>query len=235
MTGTLRVRQAVPGDVAGIVGTKRAVWPDDVVDQSIVATAVSDPRHTILVAVSDDVIVGFVDGFLTISDSGVARWEVDLLAVDPRFRRCELGERLVRASTEAGHSMGATVARALVRFDNAPSQRLFARCGYRPEEGACCLFVSSDLESARIYVRTRHGVHVVPVRTLNYRGLWLEGGCKGAHSDVQVDGDWDLFGSVISLKNAEATRAVLAAGFSRIGRYRWWVSEIGCLSCEAIR
>ena len=227
MTDAFRLWQATTEDVAGIVRTKRAVWRDEAADESIVAIAVSDPRHATLVAVSEDVIVGFVDGFLTFSQSREARWEVDLLAVDQRFRRCGLGERLVRASTEAGHSMGATVARALVRFDNAPSQRLFARCGYRPQDAACCLFVSSDLTVAREYVRRRENVQVIPVRTLNYRGLWLEDGQSGGPAGIATEGAGGLFGSVISLKDAEATRAVLAAGFTRIGRYRWWAAETG--------
>lgn len=227
MTGAFRLRQATTEDVTGIVRTKSAVWRDEIADESIVATAVSDPRHTTLVAVREDVIVGFVDGFLTVSQSGEARWEVDLLAVDQSFRRRGLGERLVRASTEAGHLKGATAARALVRFDNAPSQRLFGRCGYRPQDVACCLFVSSDLTVAREYLRRRQSAHVIPVRTLNYRGLWLEDSRSGGTAGIATEGAWDLFGSVISLKNAEATRAVLAAGFTRIGRYRWWVTETG--------
>ena len=190
------------------------------------ATAVSDPRHATHVAVSEDVIDGFVDGFLTFSQSRKVRWEVDLLAVDPSFRRRGLGERLVRASTEAGRTMGATVARALVRFDNAPSQRLFARCGYRPQDVACCLFVSADPTAAREYLRRRENVHVIPVKTLNYSGLWLEDGQSGGSAGIGTEGAWDLIGSVISLKDAEATRVILAAGFTRIGRYRWWVTEI---------
>ncbi|HUT14875.1 MAG TPA: GNAT family N-acetyltransferase [Anaerolineae bacterium] len=225
MTDGLRLRRATTEDVAAIVRTKRAVWRDEIADESIVATAVSDPRHATVVAVSEDVIVGFVDGFLTFSQSREARWEVDLLAVDQRFRRSGLGERLVRASTEAGHLMGATTARALVRFDNAPCQRLFARCGYRPQDAACCLFVSSDLIVAREYLQRRENVQVIPVGTLNYGGLWLEDGKSGGPADIATGGAWGLFGSVISLKDAEATRAVLAAGFTRIGRYRWWVIE----------
>jgi len=230
MTDAFGLRKATTEDVAGIVRTKRAVWRDETADESIVATAVSDPCHATLVALSEGVVVGFVDGFLTVSPGREPRWEVDLLAVDQRFRRCGLGERLVRASTEAGRTMGATVARALVRFDNAPSQRLFARCGYRPQDVARCLFVSSDLTVAREYLRRRENVHVIPVRTLNYRGLWLEDGQSGGPAGIGTEGAWDLIGSVISLKDAGATRAVLAAGFTPIGRYRWWISQIKCRS-----
>ena len=207
----------------GIVAVKRFVWPEETADVAQVKTAIAAPEHAVFVALDADRVVGFVDGFLTRSVEGIRRWEVDLLAVHPDYLRRGLGRRLVQASTDAGRQRGAAWARALIAVENVASQRTFARCAYRPDDGGICdLYVCSTGRSPR-------GLYTIPVVTFNYTGLWLEGEWNDVVLDaaqmVGLDDFGDLIGAVIPTGHIQDGRVSRAWGAERVGRYRWWVLE----------
>ncbi len=55
---------------------------------------------------------------------------INRLTVDPRYRRCGFGTRLVRAAEEALRARGMHVIAALVESDNPASLALFQKAGY---------------------------------------------------------------------------------------------------------
>ncbi|MGD2041455.1 MAG: GNAT family N-acetyltransferase [Anaerolineae bacterium] len=77
-------------------------------------------------------IVGFCIAFLTRGLHATC-WEIDLLAVHPRWTRQGLATRLIRAAAAYGARL-ARRARAVVATDNAASARAFARAGFHPAE-----------------------------------------------------------------------------------------------------
>ncbi len=220
------IRRATPDDAAGLVQIKQNVWPDEAAELALVTTALSDASHATLVAAGGGGLLGFVDSFSTFSSQGLKRWEVDLLAVHPDHRRQGLGRRLVRACTEAGRHIGATIARALIQVDNAASQRTFAGCAYQASDVTCNLYVSTKKLNISEATQPAQGLHLIPVNTFNYRGLWLEGYFSLARFNAaQVAlcyGNWTLAGAVVPVDQVKANQAAQSAGFERVGRFRWW-------------
>ncbi len=90
-------------------------------------------------------LIGFVDAFLTISEAGVLRWEVDLLGVHPAQRGRGVAAALIAASVKAGFAIGADRARALVRIENVASRKAFERCGFQAMEAEQILYVGDQM------------------------------------------------------------------------------------------
>jgi GNAT superfamily N-acetyltransferase len=220
---SIEVKWATLEHASGIAALKRLAWPDESVDVAQVRAALATPEHVVWVALDAGRVVGFVDGFLTRSQQGVRRWEVDLLAVHPGYLRRGLGRRLVQASTGAGRRKGAALARALIAVDNVASQRTFARCAYQPERSPCELYVSTSGQLPR-------GLYAVPVVTFNYTGLWLEGAWPSVALDaaqmVYLEDFGDLIGAVIPTGHVQESQAERVWGAERVGRYRWWILSL---------
>jgi ribosomal protein S18 acetylase RimI-like enzyme len=219
----IEIRRAQTKDVWAIADVKRTVWPDDTADEALITRAISCEDHRTHVALSNGVVVGFVDGFMTTSVNGVWRWEVDLLAVLPQYQGRGIGRRLIEASTEAGRERGAVIARALVQVGNTASQRAFAKCEYKASV-VHGLYVASDddlLESV-----DARGLYVLPVETCNYVGAWVEGelsleGLRMARA-VRTSCGWDVVGAVISHSDLDLIQAAREAGYTHMGNYQWW-------------
>ena len=224
MTGSFAVRRAVPDDAPGIAAVKAAAWPGEASQAASIAAVIRQPGHATLVAVENGRVLGFVDGFLTHALAGVRRWEVDLLAVHPDHRRRGIGRALVTACTDAGRTAGAARARALIQLDNVGSQNTFARCGYQVNEAVCRLFVCTDGGASG--PPPPLDAHFIPVVTLNYRGLWIEGKLSAAGFEAaraaRARFGLDLVGAAIPLAEAEALRAAQRARFRAVGDYQWW-------------
>lgn len=225
----VEIRQAGLDDIPAMLEVKRATWPEEAANPARVADVLRDEGHATLVAVVDDRIAGFMDGFLTLSAEGVRRWEVDLLAVHPEHRNQGLASRLVAENTHTGFERGADVARALIRLDNAGSQHTFVRCGYICDENEHVLYVSSDAGRESGYLPS--DVYLIPVSTLNYRGLWVEGVLSADSlrraQRAQVEHGYDLVGAVIPISQREAVRSAVDAGFTLVGVYHWWTLKAG--------
>lgn len=219
----VHIRQAGIDDAPAIALVKRLTWQDDTADDVLIATALSQANRVTHVALMDEAVVGFVDGFITRAASGERRWEVDMLAVAPPYRGQGVASRLIARSTTAGEQNGAVLARGLVKVGNHPSERAFAACGY------CCtppsrLYVSDGTtESAG---SNAAGLHLVYVRTFAYTGGWIEGvfslaNLRAASALREVYG-WGIVGAVIPDADESASCAADEAGFTCVGEYRWW-------------
>ncbi len=223
---TILVRRAVENDVEGIVTVKQAVWPQEAVNPDYVAANVRNSEHTTLVAVQASKVVGFVDGFMTLSAAGIQRWEVDLLAVHPAYRGQGIAARLVVANTDAGKAVGAVGARALIGAENTASQRTFVRCGYIKSFGMYALYVGAG--SAQTLPAC--DAHLIPVSTMNYVGVWVEGALSAssfvAARALGAHRQWDIAGVVIPTNSYGSIQAAQEAGYSLVGYYVWWLLDL---------
>ncbi len=182
--------------------------------------SVSKSNHVTLLETSGDgALIGFVDGFSTASSEGVCRWEVDLLGVHPDHRGRGVAQRLIRASVAAGRELGAATARALVKLDNAASRAAFLRCGFAPDETVCDLYVSDQAAAGR--VSAPEDAYLIPVSTLTYGGVWVEGVQSAealrAAQRARTRYGWDFAGAVIPVR----TLAMAETGYALVGEYRW--------------
>ena len=176
------------------------------------------------VATIDEAIVGFASSFFTLDLDGSRRFELDLLAVAPGVRGHGVGGRLVEASLFAARESKPALIRTLVRSNNGSMQRLCRRHGFTLSPGKYQLFVTHPRRAIR---RCRnHDAHLIPVETLNYSGIWLEGGLsQEAINDAlwtASQSDTSVIGAVIPSDASHAVELLRANAFKKVGEYRWW-------------
>ncbi|NWF68782.1 MAG: GNAT family N-acetyltransferase [Chloroflexi bacterium] len=220
----VEIQRASVEQAAEIAAIKREVWPDEWADAAYLAAVVAEPDHVTHIGWVDGLAAGLVSGFVTLDENGVRRWEVDLLGVLPAYRGRGLAIRLVAASTASGYEIGAAMARGLVAVGNTGSEKAFARAGYGIAAGTCGLYVSDG--AAEMQSGDAAGAYLLPVTTLNYRGIWVEGRITEAGlwqaRAVRTRYGWQIAGAVIPLADTVAAGAAQAAGYALVGQYRWW-------------
>jgi len=168
------IRRAHIGDLDSIGAVLSDVWEERLLVDTA-STALDDGLASIWVAEQGDLVVGFASGFQTVGLDDVPRWEVDLLAVLPEYQCLGLGRGLIEAIWADGLALNAAYARALLRADNLPAQRAFAAAGYTSDRRKYQLFLWSPVDADEPGMQIPLGVGLVPVDTLTYRGLWIEG------------------------------------------------------------
>jgi len=227
------IRQVSEGDrfwaAAEIARLKAAVWPEERADVAYLAAALAQPDRATLIAEADGALAGFADGFLTLAEDGARRWELDLLAVDPAHQGRGLGRALIAACTEAGRDFGAEVARALIRASNTPSQRAFQHVGYTLDPAPLVLWIDAQDDDAPAPLPP--DAYLIPVITLGYRGVWIEGqpdeAVFRAARTIRARHGWDSAGAVLPLADVAANEAARRAGFTPLGEppsggWAWW-------------
>lgn len=224
-----QIRRAGGEHAPDIAALKAVVWPDDDHSQAQVLRALQQPDHAALIALSDaGRVAGFVDCFPTRALDGRIRWEVDLLAVHPHFQGQKIGQQLIDAATKAGRAAGASFARALIQVNNPASQGAFRRCGYVTDKQVYRLMISSDRQAGA--VQTLDSAALIPVVTMNYSGLWLEGAINAAHlAAARIEHTrrgLDLSGVLIRDTDSAARSAAERTGYSFIEAFQWWTYSL---------
>ena len=83
----IMIQQVQAAHIPEIADLKKAVWPHEAADPDLISAALNTPSHQAFIAKIDGQPAGFVSCFVTSSHEGDARWEIDLIAVHPDFRR----------------------------------------------------------------------------------------------------------------------------------------------------
>jgi GNAT superfamily N-acetyltransferase len=203
------------------------VWSGESADERHVAAAIADVNHRTHIAVVDTRVIGFVDGFRTVAANGQPRWEVDLLAVHPDYHGQKIGQQLIAATTQHARQQGHSLARALVQIDNVPSQRAFQRCGYHRDGIIYTLMVT---DAAIVTSATPNNARLIPVNTMNYRGLWLEGDLsRDALAVAQAEvarHDYDIAGALVPSDDQDSLDAATASGYRLVSHFQWWRHQL---------
>ena len=133
---------------------------------------ISSPEHQVFVAVEAGDVAGFLSAFLV--SSPVPRLEIDLIIVRSVSQGKGIGTSLIEEALTYGANLGVGWAKASIRTDNYASQRAFSKVGFTTDTQVRSLFLWEPLvcESVPNMPKT---VHLIPVNTLTYRGLWIEG------------------------------------------------------------
>ena len=217
------IRRATTDD-AGVIASLAA----DALETQIDADS---PRvHKILnagltfVATHNEAIVGFASGFYTLDRHGSRRYELDLLAVALDARGRGIGGRLVEANLFAAGDSKPQLIRALVRSDNRSMQRLCRRHSFAVLPRKYELFVAVPRSVVR--KTQKHQALLIPVETLNYSGIWLEGELSQAAINVALSqaaqSDMSTIGAVIPSDASLAIELLRRNSFENVGEYDWW-------------
>jgi N-acetylglutamate synthase-like GNAT family acetyltransferase len=228
----ISLRRAEAADVEGIATVIRDVWEQDVLE-TVCRAQIEDDASALWVAAEDGEVAGFVSAFVTVAGVGPRRWEVDLIAVRRASQDRGLGTRLIRHVCKAGHARAISLTRALIQAENGPSQRAFRNAGFtatgRP--GRLLLWPpGSGPDNA--YTGP---VALLPVDTLTYRGLWLEGltsvcaeeqrrAVKAARSIVFEENRANA-GAVVPVDESHLLAPDLGSQAHVHGEYHWFVKR----------
>jgi len=93
------------------------------------ADFLADPRHHLVVARADDVVVGMASAVDYIHPDKAPQLFINEVGVSPAYRRQGIGRRLVERLVELATELGCTEAWVLTDAENAPANRLYAAAG----------------------------------------------------------------------------------------------------------
>jgi GNAT superfamily N-acetyltransferase len=222
----ISVRPATANDAQAIATIIKLSLGDEVASNHIQGV-MSENDHASFVAVANEQVIGFVDGFLTNAQDGTRRWELDLLGVHPDFRGLGAGQKLIEVFTTAGKSYGATLARALVAVTNKPMYAAMARTGYQQQKSMYKLWISSDSGNE---TQLPENAYLIPVNTFTYRGIWLEGEITTQTIDaanlIREKNKLDVIGAVMLTHDKATLEIIHRANFNFIGNFHWWHQAI---------
>jgi GNAT superfamily N-acetyltransferase len=222
------IRNATVEDAPIIATLNNRIWPDLPTTPDRAAKALGKPSHTCVVALDDDKVVGFVDGFLNhdsqTSDWGL-RWEIDLMAVAPEARGNGLAVRMITASDQRGERVGASLSRAVVRVGNIGAERSFEICGYRPSDPHQLLVAAPEPSQ---FIALAVPFSWIFVETLTYKGLWIEPpyeNLKESRGLVRKE-NCDTIGLLVPETNFRQIEEAQALGFEPVNAYRLWTRNL---------
>jgi ribosomal-protein-alanine N-acetyltransferase len=123
----LLIRPMAVPDLAAVQGIERASfatpWPAHAYRQEIETNRLA----IYLVALIGDAVVAYGGIWLMVDEAHITTF-----AVDPRFRRRRIGERLLLALLDLALNRRAREATLEVRLSNLPARRLYEKYGFRP-------------------------------------------------------------------------------------------------------
>lgn len=222
------IRQSQPADAAAITAIAEAAFGESF-NQARIEGLLQLGRIGSFVALDGRGILAFADSFVTFSETGRQRLELDLLAVEAQARGMGIGRLLVAECLRAARAIDAPLLRTLVRNKNLAMRRLCAACGFAISEQSYDLYVASA-GPGPIPAVAVDGVHLVPVETFAYSGIWIEGdltraGICWALSVAQAR-QLGTVGALVSQRDPGPGHVLSAAGFDQVGTYDWWTMHL---------
>ena len=165
------IRVANPSEAKAIHQILQETWGDSLLFD-VFMDHISSPEHQVFVAVESGEIVGFLSAFLV--PSPIPRWEIDLIIVRSTSRGKGIGTSLIEEALTYGSHLGVPWTKASICVDNYASQRIFSKTGFTRDAQMGNIFVWDPL-ACKSATNVPETVHFIPVDTLTYRGLWIEG------------------------------------------------------------
>ena len=129
---SIELRWLGPGDAAVLDRVAPDVF-DDPVEPRWARAFLDDPRHHLVVALDDGVVVGMASGVDYVHPDKAPQLFVNEVGVAPSHHRRGIGRRLVDAMLERGRALGCTYAWVGTEHDNAAARALYERAGGEAE------------------------------------------------------------------------------------------------------
>ena len=103
---------------------------DDPVLQHSTEAFLADPRHRLVVAVDEDVVVGFASAVVYVHpDEAAPEMWINEVGVAPTHQRRGIGSRLIREMLDEARSSGCAEAWLLTERSNIPAMSLYRSLG----------------------------------------------------------------------------------------------------------
>ncbi len=121
----VNIRLLRAGEESVLVNVGAEVF-DYAVERSLSSTFLNDPRHHIVVAIDDDLVVGFASGVHYIHPDKPPQLFINEVGVAPSHRQQGIGRAVLHRLLERGRELGCTEAWVLTEYDNVAARRLYA-------------------------------------------------------------------------------------------------------------
>lgn len=124
----IEVRLLGPDDGQALARVAADVF-DNPVDPNLAREFLADPRHHVVVAIDDGLVVGFASAVHYVHPDKPAELWINEVGVAPTHRRRGLGRRALTTLLRHGRSLGCVNAWVLTDRDNAPAKAMYAAAG----------------------------------------------------------------------------------------------------------
>lgn len=125
----LEIKVVGPGDMNWLMNVAEDVFDDPLVPAST-EEFINDPRHRLVVAIDDGVIVGFVSSVIYVHpDKSAPELWINEVGVAPTHQGQGLGKRLMQATLEEARRSGCTEAWVLTERRNEAALGLYKSIG----------------------------------------------------------------------------------------------------------
>ncbi|MBC8159994.1 MAG: GNAT family N-acetyltransferase [Roseiflexaceae bacterium] len=125
----ISVRALKQGDDHVLLNVADDVF-DDPIDKQQTSAFLDDPRHHLVVALDDDLVIGFVSAVHSIHpDKPAAELWINEVGVAPTHQGRGIGKSMLQAMLEVGRAHGCGSAWVLTARDNSVAMRLYAGVG----------------------------------------------------------------------------------------------------------
>jgi [ribosomal protein S18]-alanine N-acetyltransferase len=164
----VRIEPMVLDDVPAVQAIEHASfttpWPPHAYRNELESNRLA----TYLVARVDDAVVGYAGVWLMVDEAHITTF-----AVDPRWRRQHIGERLLVAVLDVARQRQAREATLEVRLSNLAARRLYEKYGFKPV-GLRPHYYSDDREDALIMTTEPLGERPMTQRLVRLRAALEE-------------------------------------------------------------
>ena len=225
------IRRATIMDVTGISALVKDAF-DETVNEEYAMGLIDRGKNMIWIAEDNGEIIGMISTFITIASRAIRRWEVDLMAVKTRYKGAGIAHQLLRRTAEDEREQKVNFTRGLVRVDNKAAQSAFRKAGYHSNEQVYSMLVWQPHPMQETSEEINSLVNIIPVETLTYRGIWLEGLSlpKLTHDErravihhARAQAIRDNRHMVSTLYPAKKlTDDLLGNDYQVMGSYQWW-------------
>ncbi|MCU0496916.1 MAG: GNAT family N-acetyltransferase [Anaerolineae bacterium] len=214
------IRPAQLDDAPIIAALHDTVWPSEQIAITTIESALAQPERLTLLAVDSHRSIGYVDAFTTIAENGSVRWEIDLLAVHPHCQRIGVGSGLIDAILKSAQG---ELARAVIAHGNLGAENAFARFGFAPSAPQRLWIAESQPDPDQ---KPPLNAHLIPIQTLTYRGLWIEGVLSAQALSTARALTPQIAGVLIPEADTTLSEDAHQLGYRLIGRYRFWCKTL---------
>lgn len=125
---SLEIRRLTRGDRAVLDRVADDVF-DDAIRPALTAEFFDDPRHHLVVAIDDGVVVGFVSAVHYVHPDKPTELWINEVGVAPSHQGRGIGKALIAETLAAGRALGCREAWVLTSRSNVPAMRLYTSCG----------------------------------------------------------------------------------------------------------
>ena len=106
---------------------------DEPIDPARLAAFLAEPRHLMVLAIDDGLVVGQARAIIHLSPDEPDGLYIDNMGVDPAFQRRGLGGRLLDELLAWGRERGCGFAWLATETDNLPARALYESRGAEPQ------------------------------------------------------------------------------------------------------